>query len=159
MSHDLETSSSYDPEVDLRSQRRDLVRRRGAVLAVIAIGGGIGATARLGLLQAWPPHAGHIPWATFVANVLGSMLIGVVMVVFIEVWPAHRLVRPFLGVGVLGGFTTFSTYAVDIVGLLETDAIGLAYLYLAATLVSALLAVIAGVWLARFATRSAARRG
>jgi CrcB protein len=66
---------------------------------------------------------------------------------------AHRLVRPFLGVGVLGGFTTFSTYAVDFNSLLRMGQLGTALLYLSGTLVSALLAVLIGVK----ATRAVAR--
>jgi CrcB protein len=125
--------------------------RRGAVLAVIALGGGLGALARYELGELWP--TGTFPWATFTVNTLGCFLIGVLMVLVSEVWLAHRLVRPFLGVGVLGGFTTFSTYAAETRGLLQPGTVAIAFAYLAGTLVAAMLAVIAGVWLTRAATR------
>jgi CrcB protein len=79
-------------------------------------------------------------------------------VLITEVWSAHRLVRPFLGVGFLGGFTTFSTYTVEIHGLLRPGTVAVAFGYLAATLLGALLAVIAGVWITRKATQPRARR-
>ena len=82
------------------------------------LGGAIGAAARYA-----PPclahPAGGFPWTTFWINVVGCAVIGVFMVVITEVWAAHRLVRPFFGTGVLGGFTTFSTYAVDIQQLVD----------------------------------------
>src|SRR5204862_7063863 len=121
------------------------------VLAVVAVGGGLGAVARYGAGQLWPTPPGGFPWATFAVNVLGCLLIGVLMVLITEVWSAHRLARPFLGVGVLGGFTTFSTYAVDIQQLVAAGAARAALAYLAGTLVAALAAGYAGIALTRLA--------
>jgi CrcB protein len=70
------------------------------------------------------------------------------MTLLAEVWTAHPLVRPFFGTGVLGGFTTFSTYAVDIEKLLDAGHPRTGLAYLAATL----LAALAAVWLAATAT-------
>jgi fluoride exporter len=134
------------------AQRRGLVRHHGSVLGVIALVGGLGALARYGLAHWLPTAPGHFPWATFVTNVLGCLLIGVLMVVITEVRTAHRLVRPFLGVGVLGGFTTFSTYAVEIHGLLRPGTVGMAFVYLAGTPVAAMLAVFAGALVTRKVT-------
>ncbi|MDX2600177.1 CrcB family protein [Streptomyces caniscabiei] len=111
------------------------------VVAVVAAGGGIGAGARYGAGLLWPVGAGGFPWTTFWVNVVGCFLIGLLMVAVTEVWTAHRLVRPFLGTGVLGGFTTFSTYAVDIQRLIEEGRPATALAYLAVTLLAALLAV------------------
>jgi fluoride exporter len=86
--------------------------------------------------------------------VVGCGLIGVLMVLSTEVLPAHRLLRPFLGVGVLGGFTTFSTYAVEFRGLLQPGSVPLAFAYLAGTVICALLAV----GLTRWATGSMRQR-
>ncbi|MDQ0378530.1 fluoride efflux transporter FluC [Amycolatopsis thermophila] len=135
-------------------------RSQAPVVAVVAAGGAVGALARYGLAQAWPTAAGHFPWATFVTNVLGCFLIGVLMVLVTEVRVAHRLVRPFVGVGVLGGFTTFSTYAVEFHGLLTPGHAAVAFAYLGGTLLAAMLAVIAGVALTRRVTvrRTAAHR-
>jgi len=143
-----------DPDVDLHvpAQRRELARSHGGVLVVIAAGGGLGALARYGLGRAWPTPAGGFPWATFTVNVVGCLLIGVLMVLISEVGVAHPLARPFLGVGVLGGFTTFSTYADEVRDLLRPGSAPLAFGYLAGTVLGALLAVLAGVRLARAAT-------
>ena len=124
--------------------RRELVSRHAPVLVAVAFGGGLGSLARYGLTVLLPTHPGQFPWATFFENVLGCLLIGVLMVLITERWTVHRLVRPFLGVGVLGGFTTFSTYAVEIRGLLQPGTIGLAFAYLAGTFLGAMLAVITG---------------
>ncbi|MEU5591766.1 fluoride efflux transporter CrcB [Streptomyces sp. NPDC020298] len=129
--------------------RRPAWRAQAPVVAVVALGGALGATARYALSLAWPTPPGGFPWATFWTNVGGCAVIGVFMVVISEVWAAHPLVRPFFGTGVLGGFTTFSTYAVDIQRLLDGGRPGTALAYLAATLLAALTAV----WAAAAATR------
>ncbi|MDI3384715.1 CrcB family protein [Streptomyces sp. B-S-A8] len=128
-----------------------LLRGQGPTLAAVAAGGVLGAAARYGASLLWPTRTGAFPWTTLGVNVVGCAAMGVLMVVITEGRQRHRLVRPFLGTGVLGGFTTFSTYAVDIErlnGLREArSALG----YLALTLVGAL----AAVWLAAGTTRRA----
>jgi fluoride exporter len=114
------------------------------VLGVISAGGVLGALARYGVATAWPHPASGFPWPTFVVNVTGCLLIGVLMVLVTEVLPHRRLLRPFLGVGVLGGYTTFSTYIVDIHQAASAGAPGVALAYLAATLIAAVLAAGAG---------------
>lgn len=158
MRGEAEFVEPIDPDIDLRfpSQRRELTQSHGVVLAVIALGGGLGALARYGLAELVPTPPGHFPWSTFSTNVAGCFLIGVLMVLITEVWSAHPLTRPFLGVGFLGGFTTFSTYAIETRGLLQPGIVGVAVGYLAGTAVCAMLAVIAGVWLTRATTRSLA---
>jgi len=148
---------AIDPDVDLRirAQRRELVGSHGLVLVVIALGGGLGALARYGLTELLPAAPGRLPWGTFTTNVSGCFLIGVLMVLISEIWSAHRLVRPFLGVGFLGGYTTFSTYAVEVRALLTPDSVALAFAYLAGTLICAMLAVVAGVCLTRAITGAA----
>jgi CrcB protein len=121
---------------------------RAAIIAVAA-GGAIGALARYGLLLAWPALPGGFPWGTFVVNLSGCLAIGVLMVLVTEVRPVHPLVRPFLGTGVLGGFTTFSAYADEVRALFRPEWMVVAAAYLAGTLVAALAATAAGVWLAR----------
>jgi fluoride exporter len=119
------------------------------VLGVVSAGGVAGALARYGLGVAFPPAPGGFPWATFGGNVSGCLLIGVLMVLVAEVWPTRRLLRPFLGTGLLGGYTTFSTYIVDIQHLLGAGAARTALVYLAGTLLAALAAVYAGITGAR----------
>ncbi|MEV0157819.1 CrcB family protein [Micromonospora sp. NPDC050686] len=134
-----------DPDVDLHvpADRGELRAHPAVVLGVIAAGGVLGALARAGLQAAFPPGLAGFPWATFGVNLAGCLLIGVLMAL-ITARPAGPLVRPFLGVGVLGGFTTFSAYVVDIQRVVAAGAPGVALGYLAATLVGALLAVWAG---------------
>ncbi|MEV1084402.1 fluoride efflux transporter CrcB [Streptomyces sp. NPDC050211] len=137
----------------LSTPRRPAARGQASVLAVIALGGGIGAVARYAASLWWPTQPGGFPWATFWTNVAGCAVIGVFMVVITEVWSVHRLVRPFFGTGVLGGFTTFSTYAVDIQKLVDAGHLNTALAYLAGTLLAALMAV----WLTATATRRVLR--
>jgi CrcB protein len=124
------------------------------VVAAVSVGGAAGASARYGAALLWPGSRGGFPWTTFWVNVVGCFVIGVLMVLVTEVWAPHRLVRPFFGTGVLGGFTTFSTYAVDIQRLLDAGRPRTALVYLAVTLVAAL----AAVRLAVAVTRVRARR-
>ncbi|WP_431932357.1 FluC/FEX family fluoride channel [Micromonospora sp. RP3T] len=137
--------SRVDPDVDLRvpADRTELTAHPAAVLGVIAAGGVLGALARAGAQAAAPHPPTGLPWATFGVNVTGCLLIGVLMAV-LTARPAGPLVRPFLGVGVLGGFTTFSAYAVDAQRLVTAGAPGTALVYLAMTVLAALLAVAAG---------------
>ncbi len=129
------------------------------VLVAIAAGGGLGAVGRWAVGAAWPPAPGQLPWATLGVNAVGCLAIGAVLVVLTEVAGSpHPLVRPFVGTGVLGGFTTFSTYAVETERLLADGAIALAAAYAVGTLVVALLAAQAGVAGARLATRRPQRR-
>ncbi|MCX5110924.1 fluoride efflux transporter CrcB [Streptomyces sp. NBC_00378] len=122
---------------------------QGSVVAVVALGGAIGASARYGAALVWPTAPGGFPWTTLVVNAVGCAVIGVFMVVISEVWTAHRLVRPFFGTGVLGGFTTFSTYAVDIQRLLDGGRLRAGLGYLGLTLFAALAAVWSAVWATR----------
>ncbi|WP_307868680.1 fluoride efflux transporter FluC [Umezawaea beigongshangensis] len=113
------------------------------VLAAVALGGGIGGVARYALTSGTPLLS------TFAVNVLGCALIGVLVVLADD---AHPLVRPFLGVGVLGGFTTFSAYAADVLSPLEHPVIAVPRLVLTPVACLAATAVAAAL------TRGAVRR-
>lgn len=119
------------------------------VLLVVAAGGAFGALARWALGLAFPHVPGTFPATTFAINVVGCLLMGALVVEVTEVRQAHPLVRPFAGTGVLGGFTTFSTYATDTDQLLAAGRVGTALAYAAATLVVAVVAVAIGARLAR----------
>ncbi|NKY55247.1 fluoride efflux transporter CrcB [Nocardia flavorosea] len=127
-----------------------------AVLAAVACGGGLGAGLRYWLTLRIPVRPGGFPWATFLANTLGCLAIGILMVIITEVFAPPRLLRPFLGVGVLGGFTTFSSYSAEVRTLLESGAPGVALGYLGGTVVTCLVAVLAGMTVTRWIT---GRRG
>jgi fluoride exporter len=131
-----------DPDVG----PRDPVR--WDVLVAVALGGALGSLVRwaLGELMA---GSGPFPWWTFVENVTGSFALGVLVVLAFDRWPRSRYLRPFLGVGVLGGFTTFSTYALDVRDLVADDRLLLAAGYLLVTLVAGLLAAWLGIVLVR----------
>ncbi|MEU9189811.1 fluoride efflux transporter CrcB [Streptomyces sp. NPDC048484] len=140
-----------DPDIDLTDagQRQELRRTHYGVLLVIACGGALGALARFGAAQAWPTPANSFPFTTLAVNAAGCLVIGVFLVAVTEIFSAHPLLRPFFGTGVLGGFTTFSTYCVDIERLVTGGRAGIALIYLAATAVAAVAAVTLGAWSTR----------
>ena len=70
------------------------------VLPVISVGGVRGALARYGIQLGLPHRPAGFPWATFLVNITGCLLIGALMVLIVEVWSGPRRLRPFLGVGV-----------------------------------------------------------
>jgi CrcB protein len=111
----------------------------GAVLAVVAIGGAAGALARYGLSTAFPDGPRGFPWTIFAVNVVGCALLAAL--------PASAAVRrrpllpPLLGTGVLGGFTTLSTYSEQSRQLAAHGHVALAGAYVVGTLAACLLAV------------------
>jgi len=144
---------AVDPDIDVHvpRERRELRQHPAAVLVAISSGGVLGALARYGVGQALPHETATWPWSTWLINVTGSALIGVLMVLITDIWPAQRLLRPFLGVGILGGYTTFSTAMTDVQQMIAAGhgALGLAYWL--ATLAGALLAVTLASLVARYA--------
>jgi len=138
--HDADRRRAARARTQVRRARR-VLRSRWDVLAVISAGGVLGSLARWGIATLVPRRPGGFPWATFGVNVAGCVLIGVLMVLVIDVWPPSRYARPFLGTGVLGGFTTFSTYLLDTRSLLAADRPVTAAAYLAGSLTAGLLGV------------------
>ncbi|MFG2819381.1 CrcB family protein [Kitasatospora sp. NPDC048365] len=136
------------------------LRGQGPAVAVVAVGGVLGACARYGAGLLWPTAPDGFPWTTLLVNAVGCAVIGVFLVLITEgpVRP-HPLLRPFFGTGVLGGFTTFSTYAVDIQQLFEHGLPGRGLAYLAGTLLAALGAVWAAAAATRWALAALERRG
>ncbi|WP_435969985.1 fluoride efflux transporter CrcB [Streptomyces sp. Qhu_M48] len=128
------------------------------VVTVVAVGGALGASARYGAALLWPTPEGAFPWTTFAVNASGCALLGVLMVLLTERAAApHPLLRPFLGTGLCGGFTTFSTYSLESERLLSAGEPVRGLLYLGATVVTALAAVLAGVTVTRAVRTGAAR--
>ncbi|HTU75203.1 MAG TPA: CrcB family protein [Trebonia sp.] len=115
------------------------------LLAAVSCGGVLGALARYGVQTAYPHSDAQFGWATFAINVSGCLLIGIIAVLIAGAPGTHRLVRPFLVTGVLGGYTTFSTYIVDIQHALLAGAPRTALLYGAATVAAAIVAAWAGL--------------
>ncbi|MFC1228955.1 MULTISPECIES: fluoride efflux transporter CrcB [Streptomyces] len=143
---------------------------RAPVVAVVAVGGAVGALLRYGASRVWPngsdAHAlwrtgeAAFPWTTLLVNVVGCFLMGVLTVSLKERFVrAPRLLNPFLGTGVLGGFTTFSSYTDDTRRLFENDQAGTAVGYLVLTVAGALAGVSLGVALTRTVLRPPRRAG
>ncbi|PPB80407.1 CrcB protein [Albidovulum inexpectatum] len=114
----------------------------------VALGGAIGASARyLTNVAAMRLIGSGFPWATATVNVVGSFLMGVIVVVLAHK-DATRL-APFLMTGLLGGFTTFSAFSLDALTLWERGEAALALIYVAGSVVVSLTAIVAGMSLAR----------
>ncbi len=120
-----------------------------------AVGGALGALARWGVAVALPSPAGW-PWATLLVNVTGCLLLGVLLGAAFTRYPRRTWLRPLLGTGVCGGYTTYSTFAVDVVRLVDDGAAGTAAGYVLASVTGGVLAVAAGVSLGRRAGGPAA---
>lgn len=117
-------------------------------LLSVALGGALGASARHLVNISAPRVLGQgFPYATMIVNVLGSGLMGVLVVVLAQ--KAGARLSPFLLTGVLGGFTTFSAFSLDAVSLWERGAGGLAAAYVAGSVILSLAALFAGMALAR----------
>jgi CrcB protein len=122
---------------------------KGAVLGVISAGGVIGALARHQVGLTWPVPPAGFPWSTLAVNLSGCLLLGVLLTLLAERPRASPLLRPFLGTGILGGYTTFSAYTVDLHRLFAGSHPGIASAYLGGTLAGAVAATAAGIGLAR----------
>jgi CrcB protein len=145
--HPIDPQHPVDP--DTGPMPRSSAPASGPVVCAVAVGGVIGALARYYAGRAWHDGPAQFPWTTLAINVLGGALIGVLMVVVAERGPVHPLWRPLLGTGVLGGFTTFSTYTVDLQRALAHDRWGQAAGYGLLTIAGALAAVFAATFGAR----------
>ncbi|MER7762737.1 CrcB family protein [Streptomyces sp. NPDC097619] len=148
MTSPIPPTSPPPPPESAPSPRPEPVQ--GRVLAVVSAGGVLGALSRHAAGQLWPVAPGGFPWTTFGVNLLGCAFIGVLMPLVAEGGRvSHPLLRPFLGTGVLGGFTTFSAYALEGAELLERGEAGTALAYVGGTLLGALGAVWAAASLTR----------
>jgi CrcB protein len=115
------------------------------------VGGGLGSAARYLLTEALPADHGF-DWAIFAVNVSGCFLLGLLMIYLLDVWPPRRYLRPFLAVGLLGGYTTFSAYAAGVMTLLTSHAVALADAYALSSVLAALVATWAGMKAGRVAS-------
>lgn len=118
---------------------------RHQILPAVAVGGACGALARHVLTTAFPASEGDPAWTVVAVNVAGCFLLGL-LAGRLEMSPAAPpLLRPFLGVGVLGGFTTFSTFAVDAHLLADAGRSAAALTYVGVTVTGCLLAAVLGL--------------
>ncbi len=120
-----------------------------ARVVAVALGGALGTLARYGADLAFPVGTTGFPWSTFLVNVIGSFLLAAILTLVVERWPPTRFARPFAAIGFCGGFTTFSTFAVEIVQRGQHGQVGGAALYLASSLLLGMVAAAAGITLVR----------
>lgn len=123
-----------------------------APLAAVACGGAIGATMRHIFSSTFPADPGTFAWATFTENAIGSFLLGFALVAILERMPPTprlRYLQPFACTGVLGSFTTFSNYSVEIVAMLENGQPAVGVVYAIASIAAGMIAAMLGMILAR----------
>jgi fluoride exporter len=118
-------------------------------LAAIFSGGFVGALARTGLAQALPVGPGSWPWPTFAVNIAGAFMLGYFVTRLQERLPTSAYKRPFLGTGVCGALTTFSTMQIELYKMIEAQRWGLAMAYATATVVVSFVAVAAATAIVR----------
>lgn len=120
------------------------------MLLSVGAGGAFGSMARYLLAgQIGSLLGGHFPWGTLAVNVIGCTVMGVLVEVFALLWSPGPEVRAFLAVGVLGGFTTFSSFALDIGFLVGRGAFLPAVLYLAGSVALSVVGFFAGQYAMR----------
>jgi CrcB protein len=119
-------------------------------ILLVALGGALGSVARYltGVLttRVFGPS---FPWGTLIVNIAGSFLIGILVEAFALRWNLSHAWRAFLTIGFCGGFTTFSTFSLDSYALMQRGETGLAALYVVASVVLSLGALLAGLHLVR----------
>jgi fluoride exporter len=103
-------------------------------IAAVFGGGFVGALARAGVVEALPHNAGEWPWSTFLVNVAGTLMLGYFTTRLQERLPQSAYRRPFLGTGICGALTTFSTMQLEVLDMLDADEVPLAAAYIAASL-------------------------
>jgi len=121
-----------------------------SILIAVALGGAIGSLVRYvvaGLIQsaAWP----GFPWGIFIVNISGGFLMGIIVEMSALKLSISPELRAFLTVGVLGGYTTFSTFSLDSALLIERGAYASAAAYMASSAILSVVALFAGLWIVR----------
>jgi CrcB protein len=130
------------------------MRDRAREVAVIAVGGAAGATARYAIARVEPVKAGTFPLSTFGINVAGAFVLAVVLESVARRGPAPWWIRPFAAIGVLGGLTTFSTMCVEAMLLGRDGRVPLAALYLVVSVLAGVVVVTAGLRVAGLPRRA-----
>lgn len=168
---DLPIDPDLEDAAELRARHRPTRSTAAVALAAVFAGAFLGTVARYGVETAWPTHGGHFPTATFVINTSGAFVLGLVLTALLERAPyrsrwlgthphASAHVRAFVGGGLLGGWTTYSTMVVEAVTLGHDGRLSAGAGYLALSLVCGVSASVAGIGLGRVRTpRATARLG
>lgn len=119
-------------------------RADARTVMLVALGGALGTLARYELSLVAPVRPGTFPATTLVINVVGALLLGVLLGAVLRSAPDDHVMRPLLGVGFLGGFTTFSTFTVETIQLVRHEQAALAAIYVIASIAIGLAAARAG---------------
>lgn len=120
------------------------------IMAAVAAGGAVGALGRYALSHAVTAAFGYgFPLATLVVNLAGSFAMGVLVELIALVWSPGAELRSFLVTGVLGAFTTFSTFSLDVASLIQRGAWGAAALYVSVSVAVGVVALFVGMALTR----------
>lgn len=139
------------PVTTRNSPNQPLYRHPG-ILACIVVGGAVGTTVRFLLEDQWGAAAGQFPWITFTINVAGSFLLGALLTVLSLAGPdtgLRRTLRVTVGTGVLGGFTTYSTFILEVNTLVRDDALEVAAIYTVSSVAFGVCAATLGFLAAR----------
>jgi fluoride exporter len=151
---DLAPDDAGEPSLTHQAGVPHPSRARPPVLAAVVVGGILGTAARYGVDRGLPASPGSFPTATFIVNCSGAFLLGLLLTALLErTRPAPHL-RAFAATGVLGGWTTYSTMAVDATTLGHEGHLAMAAVYLVLTLVVGLTATTVGIALGRSRSRA-----
>ncbi len=121
-----------------------------SILIAVAAGGAVGAVARFLTTSAVGHWAGHgFPWGTMTVNVVGSFALGVVIEISALHWSPSEAGRAFIVVGLLGAFTTFSTFSLDLQSLINRDQMVMGALYVIGSVALGLAGLLGGMALIR----------
>jgi fluoride exporter len=142
--HHRDPRLPIDPDLERPARRAD-----PRVLAAVAAGGMVGASGRYGLTRVLTVRPGAFPWATFWTNVAGSLLLGVILAVLLERLRPHPYIRPFVATGVIGAFTTMSTFQVETALLLRDGHTPVGALYAVVSVTAGVVAAFVGITLGR----------
>jgi CrcB protein len=151
--------ADIDPDLIRLGAVRRPERARPGILLAIALGGMLGTPARYAVGRVVHVAPTSFPWSTFVVNMSGSLVLGVLLTLIIERWPPSRYLRPFAAIGFLGAYTTFSTYTVETDLLLKDGQAGVALAYVLGSLFLGLVAVYAGIVIGRLWSTGRGVRG
>jgi fluoride exporter len=115
----------------------------------VMVGGALGAALRYGVARALPVSGSDWPWPTLVVNVFGGFIMGLLATWLLRAGDSGEPMRLLLGVGLLGGFTTFSAFSLEMAMMVERGQVVLAGSYALASVLLALVALFAGLALGR----------
>lgn len=119
-------------------------------LLLVMVGGAIGAGFRYQLSRVALEQMGPaFPWGTWIANLLGGLLMGLLAGVALRDGPVDNPLLLFLGVGVLGGFTTFSAFSLEAAGMIQRGEVAMAGAYAVSSVAGSVMLLFLGLWLAR----------